>query len=165
MAFITSFHTVWLLYFFLALTFFINHFTQLVYMFALYYLLIVKMTEITCHPIIMKISANILKNISNPSVNSLFSHTHSFTPTLYIYIISNFSILLSHATANLLSKSFQIFTQHSQLYSSLFVLFTFFPHSLIHPCIPYYYFTLTILLPCATVNLSFKSSQILILVT
>ena len=32
MAFITSYHTVCLLYFFLALTFFINHFTQLIFL-------------------------------------------------------------------------------------------------------------------------------------
>ena len=165
MAFITSFHTFWLLYFFLALTFFINHFTQLVYMFPLYYSLIVKITEITYHPIIMKISANILKNISNPSLNSLFSHTHSFTLALYVYIIFNFPILLSHAMVNLLFKSFQIFTQHSQLYFHPFGLFTFFPHSLIHSCIPYYYFTIIILLPYATVNLLFKSFQILTWVT
>ena len=119
------------------------------------------MTEITCYLIDMKFSENLLKNISNPSVNSLFSHTHSFTLALYIYIIFYFPILLSHATNNLLSKSFQIFTQNSQLYFPLFGLFTFFPHSLIHPCIPYYYFTLTILLSCATVNLLFKSFQIL----
>jgi hypothetical protein len=123
------------------------------------------MTEITCYPIIMKISANMLKIISNPSINSLFSHTHSVAFALYIYIIFNFSIFLSHATANLSSKSFQIFTQYSQLYFPLFALFTFFLHSLIHSCIPYYYFTLIILLSCATVNLSFKSSQILTWVT
>ena len=123
------------------------------------------MTEITCYLIDMKISENLLKNISNPFVNSLFSHTHSFTLALYIYIIFYFPILLSHATNNLLSKSFQIFTQHSQLYFPLFGLFTFFPHSLIHSCIPYYYFTLIILLSCATINLLFKSFQILTSVT